>query len=70
MLCFYYYFFLYMYVDMINDGNTYGQINLFSPWYSWIIAEFTIKNNHPLTPMVNQLLICIMCREISFGDIS
>jgi hypothetical protein len=32
---------------MINDGNTYGQINLFSPWYSWIIAEFTIKKQSP-----------------------
>ena len=47
MLCYYYYFFLYMYVDMINDGNTYVQINLFSPWYSWIIAEFTIKKQSP-----------------------
>jgi hypothetical protein len=26
-----------------------GQINLFSPWYSWKIAELALSNNHSLT---------------------
>jgi hypothetical protein len=28
------------------------QINLFSPWYSWKIAEMALNNNHPLTPKI------------------
>jgi hypothetical protein len=26
------------------------KINLFSPWYSWKIAELVLNNNHSLTP--------------------
>jgi hypothetical protein len=25
------------------------KINLFSPWYSWKIAELALNNNHSLT---------------------
>jgi hypothetical protein len=28
------------------------KINLFSPWYSWKIAELALNNNHSLTPNV------------------
>ena len=27
------------------------KINLFSPWYSWKIAELTLNNNHSLTQL-------------------
>jgi hypothetical protein len=29
------------------------KINLFSPWYSWKIAELALNNNHSLTHMLN-----------------
>jgi hypothetical protein len=31
------------------------KINLFSPWYSWQIAELVINNNHALTHSLTQL---------------
>ena len=36
------------------------KINLFSPWYSWNIAELVLNNNHSLTHLFNFsfLLIC------------
>jgi hypothetical protein len=31
------------------------KINLFSPWYSWKIAELVLNNNHSLTPFLAHL---------------
>ena len=33
------------------------KINLFSPWYSWKMAELVLDNNHSLT----QFVFCVMC---------
>jgi hypothetical protein len=31
------------------------KINLFSPWYSWKIAELVLNNNHSLTMLEIQM---------------
>ena len=36
------------------------KINLFSPWYSWTIAEWALNNNHSLTQQVSRFKR--MCR--------
>jgi len=31
------------------------KINLFSPWYSWKIAELALNNNHSLTQFLKNM---------------
>ena len=33
------------------------KINLFSPWYSWKIAELALSNTHSLTTMYNTYVL-------------
>jgi len=42
------------------------QINFFSPWYSWKIAEFALNNDHSLTLTLSHYVFTMHLRLLSF----